>query len=185
MSFIVLYVSQAAVMWSWDISSLKTVYRDNVKRLERGGVDTIGKQHFTSLCGPAREVAFSKSNIIAAWNKAGLVPFKPDRVLSAISKPACETSTASRPRRTVSKQDTTPRTPITPVSIETLVSLQDIIVQQNACTLDDTSKRNLERHLKKLQVHFMQRMYCRRIESNSCLELITNPRSDVQLNLWC
>jgi hypothetical protein len=34
---------------------LKSAYRDQVEILERGGVNTIGKQHFTSLYSPARE----------------------------------------------------------------------------------------------------------------------------------
>src|SRR5271170_968547 len=34
---------------------LKASSRDQVERLERGGVGTIGKQHFTYLYSPARE----------------------------------------------------------------------------------------------------------------------------------
>ena len=44
---------------------LKTAYRDNVERLEQAGVGTTGKQHFTSFYSPARELAFSKRNILA------------------------------------------------------------------------------------------------------------------------
>jgi hypothetical protein len=36
-------------------SLLKTAYRDQAERLEQGGVNTIGKEHFTSLYKPARE----------------------------------------------------------------------------------------------------------------------------------
>lgn len=43
---------------------LRAAYRDNVERLERGGVN-ISKQHFTSLYSPAREAAFTKRNILA------------------------------------------------------------------------------------------------------------------------
>jgi hypothetical protein len=40
-------------------------YRDNVERMERGGVNTIGKQHFTSLYSPVRAAAFTRRNILA------------------------------------------------------------------------------------------------------------------------
>jgi hypothetical protein len=59
---------------------LKTAYRDQVERLERGGVGKIGKEHFTALYSPARLTAFSKKNILAGWAKGGLFPFNPDRV---------------------------------------------------------------------------------------------------------
>ncbi|KAK2668016.1 DDE superfamily endonuclease domain [Fusarium oxysporum f. sp. vasinfectum] len=56
---------------------LKAAYRDLAEQLERGGVNTIGKGHFTSLYSPAREKAFTKKNILAGWVKAGLFPFNP------------------------------------------------------------------------------------------------------------
>ena len=40
---------------------LKTAYRDQVERLNRGGVDAVGKEHFTSLYKPAR--VLNKRNI--------------------------------------------------------------------------------------------------------------------------
>jgi hypothetical protein len=45
---------------------LKTAYREQVEHMEREGVNTIGKQHFTYLYNPARERAFTKRNILAA-----------------------------------------------------------------------------------------------------------------------
>ncbi|KAF2786345.1 hypothetical protein K505DRAFT_412019 [Melanomma pulvis-pyrius CBS 109.77] len=45
---------------------LKAAYRDQVERMERGRVGTIGKQHFTYLYSPARERALTKRNILAA-----------------------------------------------------------------------------------------------------------------------
>ena len=48
-------------------SPLKTAYREQVERMERGGVNTIGKQHFTYLYSPARERAMTKRNILAGW----------------------------------------------------------------------------------------------------------------------
>jgi hypothetical protein len=38
---------------------LKAAYCEQVERLERGGVDTIGKEHFTSLFSPERVKAFT------------------------------------------------------------------------------------------------------------------------------
>jgi hypothetical protein len=40
-----------------------------------------------------------------------------------------------------------PVTPVTPVSAEALALLQNIIIQQDARTRDETSRQNLERHL--------------------------------------
>lgn len=60
-------------------SPLKTAYRDNVERMERSGVNTIGLEHFISLYSPASDRAFTKRNILAAWSKTGLTPFNPDR----------------------------------------------------------------------------------------------------------
>lgn len=69
---------------------LKAAYRDQVDRLERGGVNTIGKEHFTSLYSPARERAFTPKNIKAGFAASGLFPFNPDRVLRSIPAPLAE-----------------------------------------------------------------------------------------------
>jgi hypothetical protein len=66
---------------------LKTSYRDEVERLNRGGVDNIGKQHFTYLYKPARDRALTRRNILA-----GLFPFNPERVLRGMPKPPAELS---------------------------------------------------------------------------------------------
>src|SRR4051812_2423334 len=66
---------------------LKAAYRDQVERLYRGGANTVGKEHFTSLYSPARETAFTKRNITAAWAASGLFPSNPDRVLRGTRKP--------------------------------------------------------------------------------------------------
>jgi hypothetical protein len=63
---------------------LKAAYRDQVERLERGYVGTIGKEHFTYLYGPARDQALTSRNIRAGWTKAGLFPFNPDKVFCDI-----------------------------------------------------------------------------------------------------
>jgi hypothetical protein len=69
---------------------LKTAYREQVERLERGGVNTIGKEHFTSLYSPARERAFTPKNIKAGFAASGLFPFNPERVLRTVPKPTAE-----------------------------------------------------------------------------------------------
>ena len=66
---------------------LKGFYRDEVDRLFRGGVNKVGKEYFISLYSPAREKAFTKRNITAAWAATGLFPFNPDRVLRAHRSP--------------------------------------------------------------------------------------------------
>ena len=112
--------------------------------MERGGVNTIGKEHFTSLYSPARETAFTPKNIKAGFAACGLVPFNPDRVLRDIPEPPAEpplpeaTEVIVRPRL----QDELVRTPATPVSAEALMTLQNIIIQQDAHALDETSKQS-------------------------------------------
>lgn len=68
---------------------LKAAYRDQLDRLERGGVDTVRKEHFTTLYSPARERAISKKNILAGFAKTGLYPFNPDRVLRYYETSRC------------------------------------------------------------------------------------------------
>jgi hypothetical protein len=50
----------------------------------------MGKEHFTSLYGPARDLVVTSRNIKAGWMKAGLFPFNPDRVLKDIQKPLAQ-----------------------------------------------------------------------------------------------
>jgi hypothetical protein len=45
---------------------LKAAYRDQAERQYRGGANTVGKEHFTSLYSLTRERAFTKRNITAA-----------------------------------------------------------------------------------------------------------------------
>jgi len=68
---------------------LKSAYRDEVERLYRGGLDTVGKEHFTSLYAPARQKAITK-NVLAGWAATGLFPFNPERVLRHTPKPPAE-----------------------------------------------------------------------------------------------
>jgi hypothetical protein len=128
---------------------LKAAYRDEADRLFRGGVNTVGKEHFTSLYSPAREKAFTNRNIIAAWAASGLFPFNPDRVLRATPKPPAHTTVPRTVETLGSCQQEVLQTPVTPVSAEALTLLHDII-KQDALTLNETSIPRLQRHVQKL-----------------------------------
>jgi hypothetical protein len=108
---------------------LKAAYCDEADSLFRGGANTIGKQHFTSLYSPAREKAFMKRNITAAWAACGLFPFNPDRVLRLTPKPPIQSTVPSADKMKVnsSHQDDVPQTPMTPLSAEGLALLHNII----------------------------------------------------------
>lgn len=67
-------------------SSLKIVYCEQVKRLERGYVGIIGKEYFIYLYSSIRIKAFTSRNIRARQFKADLYPFNPDKVLSNMPK---------------------------------------------------------------------------------------------------
>jgi hypothetical protein len=69
---------------------LKTAYREQVERMERGGVNTVRKQHFTYLYSPARVSSFTKRNILAAWRGSSLFPLNSERVLANVPKPPTE-----------------------------------------------------------------------------------------------
>jgi hypothetical protein len=130
---------------------LKAAYRNEVERLCRGGAGTVGKEHFTSLYSPARERAFTKRNITAAWTASGLFPFNPDRVLRVTPKPPPQSTVPKAAEIKVGSclQDEVLQTPVTPVSAEALTQLHNLI-KQDAHTLDKTSAQRLERHVQKL-----------------------------------
>ena len=112
---------------------LKDVYRSQVDRLERGGVNTIGKD-FTALYSRARERAFTSRNIKAGFAACGLVPFNSEQVFRDMPKPLAvpaipkvdEVMVGPCPQNKVPQ---TPVTPATPVSVETLISLQNQIIK--------------------------------------------------------
>ena len=130
---------------------LKTAYRDQVERLNRGGVDTVGKEHFISLYKPARERALTKRNIQAGWAATGLFPFNPGRVLRDTPKPPAQLTVprANGVAVVPCAQDEIPQTPVTPATAEALIPLHNLI-KQDAHTLDEISKKRLQRHVKKL-----------------------------------
>jgi len=126
---------------------LKTAYRDEVERLNRGGVDKVGKEHFTYLYQPARDKAMTKKNIKAAWAATGLFPFNPKRVLRDIPKPPLtELTVPDRPVGSCPQDEAplTPVTPVTPVTTEGLSSLHNLIKQ------DDRASERLQRRVQKL-----------------------------------
>jgi len=131
---------------------LKLAYRERVERLERGGVNTIDKEHFTSLYSPAREIAFTSKNIKVGFAASGLMPFHLDRVLKDISKPLAKLTISKVDEVKVGPRPTDEilRTLVTPVSAEALRSLQNLIIKQDARALDETSKQSLQRHVQKL-----------------------------------
>jgi hypothetical protein len=132
---------------------LKMAYRDEVERLNRAGIDAIGKEHFTYLYDPAQHRALTKGNITAAWAASGLFPFNPERVLRHTPKPPVDLtiSTTSEAARSYSQDEVPvmPTTPVTPVNAEGLTSLHDLI-KQDTSTLDETSKQRLQRRVQKL-----------------------------------
>jgi hypothetical protein len=69
---------------------LKTACREQVERLERGGVYSIGKEHFVALYSHARVRAFTSKNIKAGFTATGLIPFNPERVLRTIPRLTAE-----------------------------------------------------------------------------------------------
>lgn len=114
------------------VAPLETAYRDQVKRLSRGGVDVVGKEHVTYSYSPARERALTQRSIRSGWAATGLYPFNPDRVLRDIPKPQVEIVVPGAATMTSNTQDTTPQplmTPVTPVTAEAVTSLHDMIKQ--------------------------------------------------------
>jgi hypothetical protein len=136
---------------------LKTAYREQVKRMNQGGVNIVGKDHFTYLYSPARDCALTKRNIRAGWSATGLFPFNPERVLRDVPKPPGGGVTLSNinPGTEAASTDLldevpySPITPVTPVTSEALTSLHDLIIKDTA-VLDRTSKDCLQKRIYKL-----------------------------------
>lgn len=129
---------------------LKAAYRDQVERLNRGGVDIVGKEHFTYLYSPARDRAMTQRNIRAGWSATGLFPFNPDRVLKDIPKPPARL-VMPRPDDAAGTCSTAEalRTPVTPVTTEALTALHDLI-KTDAQAVDKPSRQRLQRRIQKL-----------------------------------
>ena len=115
----------------------------------RGGLNTVGKEHFTSLYKPAREKALIKRNIVAGWTVTGLFPFNPERVLRHTPKPPAELTVPKVSEVVSCPQDQVlqpPITPITPVTIDALTSLHNMIKQE----LYEPRTDRTQRHVHKL-----------------------------------
>ena len=112
-------------------ASLKVAYHEQVDRLERGGVNIIGKQHFTSLFSPAREKAFTLKKIKAGFAASGLFPFNPDRVLRPRPKPPTDLNVPKDNEVKVGScpQGVVLQTPVTLVSTKGFMSLQNLIIK--------------------------------------------------------
>jgi hypothetical protein len=140
-------------------SQLKAAYRDQVDRLERGGVGAIGKQHFTYLYSPAREKAFTEKNVLAGWRASGLYPFNPDKVLTEIPKPVAEPTVpvVKTFETDLCSQGEVLQTPTSPTSLTAL----HILMQRDACADNEISKQRLQRHIQKfanaVQTSFAER----------------------------
>lgn len=94
-------------------------------------MNAIGKQHFTSLFSPAREKAFTLKNIKAGFAASGLFPFNPDRVLRSMPKPPANLNVPKANKVKVGScpQDVVLQTPVTLVSVEGFMSLQNLIIK--------------------------------------------------------
>jgi hypothetical protein len=127
--------------------------RDQVEVLYRGGVDTVRKEHFTSLYSPARKIALTPRNIKAAWVASGLFPFNPDRALRNTPKPiSLILPNAYNLEVEACSQGEVLQTPlmlVTPVTSDGLTSLHTLITQ-HAHAPDEASKQRRQRHILKL-----------------------------------
>jgi hypothetical protein len=143
---------------------LKAAYRDAVERLERGGVNTIGKQHFTSLYKSAGKAAFTQRDIRAGWSKCGLTPLNPQRVPKDMETPLTESSEAARDLAagdlTLVPRGLQHETPALPVvrtrdarnasNSRSLRVAPGHDIERDAHAMDDAERQNLKRHLDRL-----------------------------------
>jgi hypothetical protein len=137
---------------------LKTAYRDQVERLNRGGIDMVGKEHFTYLYSPARDTALTKRNIRAGWAATGLYPFNPERVLKDIPRPPVEVIIPEATLASTSAADIvlqTPITPATPVTAEALTSLHNVIKQDTH--VPDETRCRIQKLANAAQISFAER----------------------------
>jgi hypothetical protein len=133
---------------------LKAAYREQVEKLYRGGANTVGKQHFTSLYSRAREQALTARNIRAGWSKTGLYPFRPHKVLKDIQKPLAKLRLPQENRPTVEPctDDEILQTPVTSDALAVLRSQID----QGADKLNDSTRRRLQKLTSAAQKSFAE-----------------------------
>jgi hypothetical protein len=117
-------------------------------------------------------IAFTLNNINAGFAVSGLFPFNPDRVLRSMLAPPAEPAVPRADEVKVGscRQDVEPQTPVTPVSAEALMLLQNLIIQRDAHALDETSRQNLQgtyRNVPKLSRNPLLRASFKKTEFNS------------------
>jgi hypothetical protein len=137
---------------------LKTAYRDQVERLNWGGIDIVGKDHFTYLYSPARDRALTQRNIRAGWSATGLYPFNPERVLKEVPRPPAEVVIPGPAITSTSMPDVmlqTPITPMTPVTAETLISLHNVIKQDT--NVPEETRSRIQKLANAAQISFAER----------------------------
>lgn len=180
---------------------LKTAYRNQVERFCQGGVNTIGKQHFTYLYSPARERALTKKNILAGWRGkesiahwiesllrtvtdtrlgSGLFPFNPDRVLTNMPKPLNE-STNLKADNIAAKscQQYEPlRTPLTPASPGALNSLLNKIKQVPDDEMNRQHKQRLQQKVNNAAQLFLAKNAL--LEDRNCFLTTINDESKIR-----
>lgn len=80
---------------------LKHYYGQKVREMAQNGIHAIDKRGFLSFYTSVHDNAFSKTNISSGFTAAGLVPFKPERVLA---KPHIKMKTHTPPSSSSSNQ---------------------------------------------------------------------------------
>jgi hypothetical protein len=117
-------------------------YREEVEKLYRGGLDTVGKQHFTLLYDRARQKARSRRNILSGWSKAGLKPLNPHKVLNEIHKPILKDSSSVIVINKKIHDVYTLKPPDTPITSDALSALRQSInvVLEKAQSLEPVAK---------------------------------------------
>jgi hypothetical protein len=78
------------------------------------------------------------------------------------------------------RQDVEPQTPVTPVSAEAFMSLQNLIIQRDAHALNETSKQNLARHLQKCTKAF-QKSSAKSILQDDRIEFLTTINNEAKV----
>lgn len=123
---------------------LKEAYRDEADKLLRGGANTVGKQHFTSLYS-RREISRLHGRPVVCFRST------PTESLKMTPKPPTQSTVPRADEIQVgsSHEDEVPQTPVTPVLAKGLASLHNLI-KQDALTLNEKSIPRIQRHVQKL-----------------------------------
>lgn len=161
---------------------LKAVYCNQIDRLEQKDVNMISKEHFIFLYSPVKERAFMLKNIKIGFATSDLFPFNPDRVLRSMPAPLAEPAMPKADEVKVAScwQDIEPQTPVTPVSAQAFISLQNLIIQHDAHTMNETSKQNLARHLQKYTKAF-QKSFIKSILQIDQIQFLTTINNEAKV----